>query len=135
MAKSIEAVEGIGKRYGKKLRAAGCSSPAALLRDGATRKGRRAICAQTGISDKIVLRCVNMADLFRVKGVSTQYAELLEVAGVDTVKELRRRNAANLAAAMHAANNRKKRVRRVPGERRVKSWVAQAKKLKPVVIY
>jgi predicted flap endonuclease-1-like 5' DNA nuclease len=76
-----------------------------------------------------------MADLFRVKGVSTQYAELLEVAGVDTVKELRRRNAANLAAAMHAANNRKKRVRRVPGERRVKSWVAQAKKLKPVVTY
>ena len=135
MAKSIVALEGIGSKYGKKLRAAGCASPAALLRDGATRKGRRAICAQTGISDKIVLRCVNMADLFRIKGVATQYAELLEAAGVDTVKELRRRNPANLTEAMQVTNAKKKLVRRVPGESRVKSWIAQAKKLKPAVTY
>ena len=135
MAKSIESLEGIGPKYGKKLRAAGCGSPKTLLRDGATRKGRRAICAKTGISDKIVLRCVNMADLFRIKGVATQYAELLEAAGVDTVKELRNRNPANLAEAMKATNAKKKLVRQVPSEGMVKKWVTQAKRLKPAVTY
>ena len=135
MAKSIQSIEGIGPKYGRKLRIAGCGSPAALLRDGATRKGRREICAKTGISDKIVLRCVNMADLFRIKGVATQYAELLEAAGVDTVKELRNRNATNLAEAMRTTNAKKKLVRQVPSESMVKKWVAQAKKLKPIVTY
>lgn len=135
MAKSIESIEGIGPKYGKKLKAAGCGSPAALLRDGGTRKGRKAICDATGISDKIVLRCVNMADLFRIKGVATQYAELLEAAGVDTVKELRNRNAANLSEAMRATNDKKKLVRQVPSQGMVEGWVAQAKKLKPAVSY
>lgn len=135
MAKSIESIEGIGPKHGKKLRSAGCASPAALLRDGGTRKGRKAICDATGISDKIVLRCVNMADLFRIKGVATQYAELLESAGVDTVKELRNRNAANLAEAMRATNEKKKLVRQVPSESMVSNWVAQAKNLKPAISY
>ena len=135
MAKSIEAIEGIGEKYGKKLRGAGCSSPAALLRDGGSRKGRKSICDATGISDKIVLRCVNMADLFRIKGVASQYAELLEAAGVDTVKELRNRNATNLAVAMKATNAKKKLVRQVPGEATIKGWIDQAKTLKPAVTY
>jgi predicted flap endonuclease-1-like 5' DNA nuclease len=135
MAKSIEAIEGIGPKYGAKLRAANCSSPAQLLRDGATRAGRKNICKQTGISDSIVLRCVNMADLFRIKGVATQYAELLEAAGVDTVKELRNRNAANLTAAMAKANDKKKLVRQLPSESMVAKWVAHAKTLKPIITY
>ena len=135
MAKSIEAIEGIGPKRGAKLRAANCSSPAQLLRDGATRSGRKNIAKTTGLSDSIVLRCVNMADLFRIKGVATQYAELLEAAGVDTVKELRNRNPANLAAAMKETNAKKKLVRQVPNESMVKNWVAQAKKLKPIVTY
>ena len=76
-----------------------------------------------------------MADLFRIKGVSTQYAELLEAAGVDTVKELRNRNPANLNEAINTANEKKKLCRQLPGEKRVRDWVAQAKKLKPVVSY
>ena len=135
MAKSIEAIEGIGEKYGKKLRNAGCVSPAALLRDGGTRKGRKSICDATGISDKIILRCVNMADLFRIKGVASQYAELLEAAGVDTVKELRNRNAANLAESMRTTNAKKKLVRQVPGEATIKGWIDQAKSLKPAVTY
>ena len=135
MTKSIEAIEGIGPKYGAKLRTIGCNSPARLLRDGATRKARKEIAARAGISESIVLRCVNMADLFRIKGVATQYAELLEAAGVDAVKELRNRRPDNLIAAMRDTNARKKLVRQVPSEKMVSNWVAQAKKLKPVVTY
>ena len=135
MAKSIEAIEGIGPKYGAKLREIGCSSPAKLLKDGADRQGRKRIAEKSGISDSIVLRCVNMADLFRIKGVATQYAELLEAAGVDTVKELRNRNAANLTEAMQKTNAEKKLVLQVPSLKSVEKWIAQAKTLPPVVTY
>ena len=135
MAKSIESIEGIGKTYGARLRKIGCASAAALLRDGASRKGRRMIAEKSGISEKIILRCVNMADLFRIKGVATQYAELLEAAGVDTVKELRHRNAASLHQKMCDTNDRKKLVRQCPGVNQVADWIRQAKKLKPILTY
>lgn len=135
MAKSIEAIEGIGPIYGKKLRKVGCGSATTLLKNGATRQGRKKIADESGISDSIILRCVNMADLFRIKGVATQYAELLEAAGVDTVKELRNRNAANLATAMKETNDKKKLTRQVPSEKMAADWVAQAKKLDPIVTY
>lgn len=137
MPKSIEAIEGIGPVYGAKLKQIGCSSPEKLLADGATRKNRKKIAAAAGISEAIVLRCVNMADLFRIKGVATQYAELLEAAGVDTVKELRNRNAKNLFEALKKANESRKKsyVRQVPSEKMVANWIDQAKKLKPAVSY
>lgn len=133
MAKSIEAIEGIGPTYGAKLRAAGCGSPAKLLAEGGTRKGRKMIAEKTRISESIILRCVNMADLFRVKGVASQYAELLEAAGVDTVKELRNRNAANLVQAMRDTNAKKRLVRQPPSEKLVANWITQAKRLAPAV--
>jgi predicted flap endonuclease-1-like 5' DNA nuclease len=137
LSKSIEAIEGIGPKYGAKLRNIGCSNPAKLLADGATRKGRKKIAAAAGISEAIVLRCVNMADLFRIKGVATQYAELLEAAGVDTVKELRNRNAKNLYEALQKANASRKIsfVRQLPSEKMVTDWIAQAKQLTPAVSY
>jgi predicted flap endonuclease-1-like 5' DNA nuclease len=137
MSKSIEAIEGIGPKYGAKLSGIGCGSPAKLLADGATRKNRKKIAQAAGISEAIVLRCVNMADLFRIRGVGTQYAELLEAAGVDTVRELRNRNAKNLYLALKQANNSRKRshVRQLPNEKMVADWIAQAKALKPVVTY
>ncbi len=135
MAKSIEAIEGIGPAYGKKLRACGCGSAGALLKNGATKQGRKKIAEESGISDSIILRCVNMADLFRIKGVATQYAELLEAAGVDTVKELRNRRADNTAAKMKEVNDAKSLTRVVPSEKMVAGWIDQAKKLDPVVTY
>ena len=135
MAKSIESSQGIGRVYGRKLRKIGCSSPAALLRDGRTRRGRKEIAKNAGISVKIVLRCVNMADLFRVKGVAGQFAELLEASGVDTIKELRKRRADVLAAKMQQVNARKRLTRVVPSERVVALWISQAKRLKPIVTY
>ena len=135
MGNSIESIEGIGPAHGKKLKAAGCGSTTSLLKAGATPKGRKALAAKTGIADSTILRCVNMADLFRVKGVATQYAELLEASGVDTVKELKMRRADNLAEKMKKVSARKKITRVSPGEKTVAGWIAQAKKLKAVVKY
>ena len=77
MSKSIEAIEGIGPAYGKKLRAAGCTSPARLLKDGGTKKGRDKIAKETGISSSVILRCVKIAYLFSIIGVASQNAEQL----------------------------------------------------------
>lgn len=137
MAKSIQAIEGIGPKCGAKLRAAKCGNPARLLKAGATRRGRKDLCEQSDLGHFLILRCVNMADLFRIKGVASQYAELLEAAGVDTVKELRNRNAENLTTAMAKANTKKKKrlVQQLPSEKMVRKWISHAKKLKPVVTY
>ncbi len=135
MAKKIEDIEGIGPSNGKKLRAAGINSVGQLLKLCCDKKGRAATAKSTGISEGKLLKWTNHADLFRISGVASQYAELLEAAGVDTVKELRNRNAENLAAKMQEVNAKKKLVRRPPSEKVVSDWVAQAKKLKPTVTH
>ena len=133
----IAAIEGIGAKYKKKLSSEGIVTCERLLAAGATRKGRKQIADSCGISDKLVLEWVNRADLMRVRGVSTQYSDLLEAAGVDTVKELRRRNAASLTEKMVAANTAKKKrlVRQCPAESQVSRWIDHAKELDPVVKY
>ncbi len=103
---SITAIEGIGPRYRKRLEDADIRTCEKLLEAGATRKGRKRLADTCGLSDKRVLEWVNRADLMRINGVSTQYSDLLEAAGVDTVKELRRRKPANLHQAMLEANER-----------------------------
>ncbi len=128
-------IEGIGPTFTKKLKKIGVTRTDQLLERGAAPKGRRALAAESGIDEKKILKWCNMADLMRIRGVAEEYSELLEAAGVDTVKELRNRNAANLTAAMKAKNDKKKLVRLCPGEKSVTNWVAQAKKLKPVMTY
>lgn len=135
MAKRIEDIEGIGPKTGATLRAHGIRSVDDLLNAGATKKGRSDLAEKTGLNEPRVLKCVNMADLFRVKGVASQYAELLEAAGVDTVKELKNRNAENLAAKMEEANKAKKLVRKTPSVKVIASWIEQAKTLPGVVTY
>lgn len=135
MSKSIESIEGIGPSKGKKLRECGCTSVGKLLQHGCTKQGRSKLAQDSGISESVILKAVNMADLFRVKGIASQYAELLEAAGVDTVKELRNRNVANLASKMAECNAAKKLVRQVPSESMVEKWVSQAKELPPMVTY
>jgi predicted flap endonuclease-1-like 5' DNA nuclease len=134
---SITAIEGIGPRYRKRLEDADIRTCEKLLEAGATRKGRKRLADTCGLSDKRVLEWVNRADLMRINGVSTQYSDLLEAAGVDTVKELRRRKPANLHQAMLEANERRKtpRVRQVAALSQVERWVGQAKELPAVVKY
>src|SRR5262245_13445477 len=134
MANIID-IEGIGKVYTKKLEAAGISTTAALLKVGATRKGRQALAAATGIADALILKWVNRADLFRVKGIGTQFSDLLEAAGVDSVVELSKRRSDHLQQKLTDTNRVKKLVRVVPGAERVADWVSQAAKLPRAVSY
>jgi predicted flap endonuclease-1-like 5' DNA nuclease len=134
MAK-IADVEGIGGTYARSLEKAGISTTGALLKKGASAKGRKEIAGATGISSKLILEWVNHVDLYRVKGVGSEYSDLLEEAGVDTVKELAQRNPDNLYQALMEVNEKKKLVRRLPTLKAVKDWVKQAKKLPGVVTY
>lgn len=122
-------IEGIGPAYAEKLTAAGLTSIENLLDVCCTKKGRKDVAEKSGISEKLILGWANRADLTRIKGVSTQYADLLECAGVDTVPELAQRNAANLQAKMAEVNEEKSLVRKVPALSSVEDWVAQAKDL------
>jgi predicted flap endonuclease-1-like 5' DNA nuclease len=134
MAKLI-AIEGIGQVYAGKLAAAGLATTEALLKQGASPKGREALAEKTGISGHLILEWVNRADLFRIKGVAEEYSDLLEAAGVDTVPELAQRNAENLYAKLAEVNAAKKLVRRLPTQAQVADWIAQAKELPRAITY
>ena len=133
--KKLSLIEGIGETYTGKLEAEGIKSVDNLLEAGAGKKGRQALAEKTGISEKMILKWVNRADLFRIKGISTQYSDLLEIAGVDTVPELAQRKAENLQAKMVEVNEEKKLVKKVPTLADVESWIAQAKELPRVVTH
>ena len=135
MAYKVIDIEGVGAAYAEKLTAAGINTAAQLLAKCAAPAGRKALEAETEISDKLILKWANHADLFRVKGVGPQFAELLEAAGVDTVKELAHRKAENLAAKMLEVNAEKKLVRRVPVVSEVQKMVDYAKELPGVMTY
>ena len=131
----VEEIEGIGSVLGEKLRAAGINTVDKLLENAATKKQRQSLAEETGISEKQILKFTNMADLFRLNGVGQEYAELLEVAGVDTVPELAQRNAANLTAKMEEVNEAKNLTRKTPSATEVEKWIAQAKELPRVIEY
>jgi predicted flap endonuclease-1-like 5' DNA nuclease len=130
---SIDTIEGIGHRHATKLRKARVRTTEALLKRAATRKGRKELAEEVAIGEKLILEWVNRADLMRVKGVGEEYSDLLEAAGVDTIKELRRRNPGNLLNAMVEVNTKKRLVRRLPTESMVTRWVDSAKVLDPLV--
>ncbi len=138
---SINQIEGIGVANDKKLRKAGVKSCEGLLNLCCDKKGRRALSSDTGIGESVLLEWVNRADLMRVRGVGSEYSDLLEATGVDTVKELRRRKPSNLTAAMvdaneaHIKKRKKSIVRRTPSENEVTRWVEFAKTLPPVVTH
>lgn len=135
LKREIEYIEGIGPAYGEKLRQAGITNGVILLTTGATPKGRAQIVEDTGIRNDLVLSWVNHVDLFRIKGIGSEYADLLERSGVDTVVELSRRNPQNLFDKMAALNAEKKLVRQIPTLKNVQDWVDQAKSLPRMVSY
>lgn len=135
MAYKIIEVEGIGEVYAAKLAEVGIKTTEDLLEKCASAKGRKAVEEATGISHKLVLKWTNHADLFRIKGIASQFAELLEAAGVDTVKEFRHRVPANLQPKLVAVNEEKNLCNRVPSLAELEKMIAQAKELEPLITY
>ncbi|MBP5210774.1 MAG: DUF4332 domain-containing protein [Bacteroidales bacterium] len=135
MSYKIEQIEGIGAVYADKLIAAGIKTTDDLLAQCACKKGRDAVAEKTGISAKLILKWTNHADLFRVNGIAGQFAELLEAAGVDTIKEFRHRVAANLQPKLVEVNDAKNICNRVPSVAELEKMIAQAKELEPTVTY
>jgi len=131
----VEKIEGVGAKFASKLEKVGIRNTKQLLEKAATRKGRKDLAQESGIEEKLILKWANMCDLMRIKGVGEEFSELLEVAGVDTVKELAKRKADNLHKAMGEANEKRKLVRQLPGVGQVESWVSQAKSIDPVMKY
>jgi predicted flap endonuclease-1-like 5' DNA nuclease len=134
-SRDIETLKNIGTENGEKLKAAGIHSPLLLLRKGATRQGRREVAQQTGIDEKLILQWVNYVDLFRIRGIGPEFADLLEQAGVDTVVELATRNTNNLYQQVVKINQERKLVRQTPSLTQVASWVDQAHKLPRTITY
>lgn len=133
MRYKIYCIEGIGPSYSDRLAGLGISSTDDLLRLCYNDKGRKFTAGKTGISEALLLKWTNLADLMRISGIGSEYSELLEAAGVDTVKELRNRNPENLAVAMQTVNAEKKLTRAVPSVKEVTRWIEQAKLLDPVI--
>ncbi len=128
-------IEGIGEAFAKKLEAVGVTSVEDLLERAATPVGREELCDKTGISDKLILKWANHADLYRIKGIGSEYADLLEAAGVDTVPELAHRKAEHLVKALEETNEKKELVRRTPTLKQVEDWIEQAKTLPRKLTY
>ena len=132
---NISVIEGIGPRYAEKLATAGIKTVEDMLKSGATKAGRAAIAAKTGIEDMRILNWVNMADLLRVKGLNAECSQLLHEAGVDTIKELRNRKAENLHIRIEEVNYEKNLGCDTPSLEKVARWIEHAKKLEPIVTY
>jgi predicted flap endonuclease-1-like 5' DNA nuclease len=131
---NIVDVEGIGPVFAQKLTDAGVATTEVLLNRGATAAGRGSLAAETGISESMLLKWVNHVDLMRIPGVGSEYADLLEAAGVDSAAELAQRNPANLAITFQELDAaRPNTVRRVPSEDTVRGWIDEAGKLAKVV--
>jgi predicted flap endonuclease-1-like 5' DNA nuclease len=135
MAYKIEQIEGVGEVYAQKLIANGVKTTEDLLAKCATKKGREKMAEATGITEKLILKWTNHADLFRVNGIAGQFAELLEAAGVDTVKEFRHRVAANLQPKLEEVNAKKNLCNRVPTVKELEKMIEQANTLEPIVTY
>ncbi len=131
----LTSIQGIAAATEAKLNTAGVTSVDELLETGATPKGREELAAKSGLSAAKILKFVNYADLFRIKGIAGQNAELLEAAGVNTVAELAQRNPANLAAKVKEVNDTKKLTGKVPTEKQIGDWIAAAKALPKKVTY
>lgn len=126
MTYKMEEIEGIGPAYARKLSETGISTTDDLLAQCCEAAGRKKISNKTGISESLILKWSNHADLMRVSGIGPQFAELLEAAGVDTIKELRSRNADNLAAKIREVNDARKLAKTAPAMSVVEGWIEKA---------
>lgn len=129
----IDEIRSLSHKEATRLRKAGVRTTDALLRKAATRSGRADLSSATDLPTSDLLKWANVADLMRIKGIGGEYAELLALSGVTTIKELRRRNGVALTAKIMSVNGRKDLVRRLPTEAMVESWIHRASELDQIV--
>lgn len=134
MTKLVD-IEGLNAKHAKQLQQVGVRSATSLLNKAGSKKGRQEVAKECKISEKQLLEWVNRADLTRIKGISTQFSDLLENSGVDSVPELANRKADNLYNTLHEINSKKHFVKRLPSEKEVSRWVTAAKKLPKMVTH
>jgi predicted flap endonuclease-1-like 5' DNA nuclease len=135
MSYPITDIEGIGPAYAERLKSLRIRTTSRLLEEAKSPRGRKALAEKTGVEPQRILKWANMADMMRIKGVGEEYSELLEAAGVDTVRELKYRNPKKLAEAMATANTKRKLVRLLPSEKAIAKWIAEAKSLPMKITY
>src|SRR5215470_9708924 len=135
MTYSLLDIDGIGSEMAEKLKVVGIRTSDKLLEAAKDVKGRKALASKIGVDERTVLKWANLVDRMRIKGIGEEYSELLEAAGVDTVKELKYRNVGNLAKALAEANRKRKLVEVVPSEKRVRRWIESAKQLPLKITY
>ena len=135
MSYPITDIDGIDGEAAAILKSVGIRSTERLLEAARTVRGRKVLAMKTGFDEKQLLCWANVADRMRIKGIRKEYAELLQAAGVDTVKDLKYRNPSNLANAMAEANKKRKMVRLLPSEKVVGHWIENAKKLQLKISY
>lgn len=135
MSYPITDIEGIGPAYAERLKSLRIRTTSRLLEEAKSPRGRKSLAEKTGVEAKRILKWANMADMMRIKGVGEEYSELLEAAGVDTVRELKYRNPKKLAEAMATANTKRKLVRLLPSEKAIAKWIAEAKSLPMKITY
>jgi predicted flap endonuclease-1-like 5' DNA nuclease len=135
MSYPITDIEGIGPAFADRLKGLRIRTTSRLLEAAKNVRGRKALAEVTGIEPQRILKWANMADMMRIKGIGEEYSELLEAAGVDTVRELKHRNPKKLAQAMAKANTERKLVRLLPSEKAITKWIAEAKSLPMKISY
>ncbi|RAI46090.1 DUF4332 domain-containing protein [Rhodoplanes roseus] len=135
MRYSIAELDGIVPGIAAALKSAGIRTTGKLLEAAKTPKGRKELAERTGLTPQCLLRIANFADKMRIKGIGEEYAELLEAAGVDTVRELKYRNPSNLAKRMAEVNRHRKLVRTAPSEKAIERWIETAKGLPVKISY
>jgi predicted flap endonuclease-1-like 5' DNA nuclease len=135
MAYPIQDIQGIGPSFAEKLAVASIDTTEKLLAHCSAKKGRVELAAKTGVSESLLLKWTNMADMMRVSGIGPQFAELLEASGVDTIKELAQRKAENLATTMAAKNAEKQLTKAVPAASVISGWIQAAKTTESKLTY
>jgi predicted flap endonuclease-1-like 5' DNA nuclease len=135
MSYSIRDIDGINDEAERALKRAGIRTTAALLEAAKDSKGRKELSQRTGLDEQFLLRCANMADRLRIKGLGKDYAALIREAGVNTVRELKHRNAKRLFEAMRQANAARPIVKFLPSKKAVERWIEEAKALDIKISY
>ncbi|MFL4978592.1 MAG: DUF4332 domain-containing protein [Xanthobacteraceae bacterium] len=135
MAYPVTEIDDIGSDDAAALRRVGIRTTDALLEAAKSPKGRRELAAKIAVDEKRLLKWANCADRMRIKGVGDDYSQLIRAAGVDTVRELKHRNAKKLTEAMRNANAKRKLVNFLPSEKAVARWIEHAKKLPIKISY